>query len=55
MVTTSGAAMSDLLACAQVPAYVCPVGTKMWILNFGTLTIDEGWYVDLLQSIRATF
>jgi hypothetical protein len=40
--------MSDLLAYAKVPAYTCPPGTKMWILNFGTLTIDEGWQVSTI-------
>ncbi|KAJ5683443.1 metallo-beta-lactamase superfamily protein [Penicillium macrosclerotiorum] len=28
-----------------IPAYACPAGTKMHILNLGTLTVDEGWYV----------
>jgi len=35
--------MADLLAATKVPTYVCPSGTKMWILNLGSLTIDEGW------------
>lgn len=30
---------------AIIPAYACPEGTKMHILNLGTLTVDEGWYV----------
>lgn len=30
---------------AVIPAFACPEGTKMHILNLGTLTVDEGWYV----------
>lgn len=26
-----------------VPAYACPEGTKMHILNLGTMDVDEGW------------
>lgn len=32
------------LVAAIVPAYACPEGTRMHILNLGTLTVDEGWY-----------
>ncbi|PLB50105.1 metallo-beta-lactamase superfamily protein [Aspergillus steynii IBT 23096] len=28
---------------AAIPAYACPAGTKMHILNLGTLSVDEGW------------
>ncbi|KAJ5668452.1 uncharacterized protein N7477_007022 [Penicillium maclennaniae] len=28
---------------ASVPAYACPEGTRMHILNLGTLNVDEGW------------
>ncbi|RDL35488.1 Metallo-beta-lactamase superfamily protein [Venustampulla echinocandica] len=46
--------MTDLLANAKVPVYMCPPGTKMWILNLGTLTIDEGWYaITGRYSVRA--
>jgi hypothetical protein len=45
MASNSNTSMSDLLAYARVPAYTCPPGTKMWILNLGTLTVDEGWFV----------
>ncbi|KAF3397142.1 N-acyl homoserine lactonase [Talaromyces pinophilus] len=31
------------LAAASVPAFVCPPGTKMHILNLGTMNVDEGW------------
>ncbi|KAJ5823881.1 hypothetical protein N7447_006221 [Penicillium robsamsonii] len=31
---------------AVVPAYACPEGTKMHILNLGTLTVDEGWLLN---------
>jgi hypothetical protein len=34
------------LAAACLPAYVCPPGTKMHLLNLGTLNVDEGWYVN---------
>jgi len=36
-------AQSSLLAPAAVPAYKCPPGTKMYLLNLGTLEADEGW------------
>lgn len=35
--------MADLLLPAAIPAFKCPQGTKMWILNLGTLDVDEGW------------
>ena len=35
--------MASLLAPAAVPAFKCPQGTKMHILNLGTLQADEGW------------
>ncbi|PYI12793.1 hypothetical protein BO99DRAFT_448116 [Aspergillus violaceofuscus CBS 115571] len=31
------------LAAAALPAYTCPPGTKMHILNLGTMNVDEGW------------
>lgn len=31
-------------AAATVPAFKCPKGTKMHLLNLGTLEVDEGWY-----------
>lgn len=34
---------------ASIPAYACPEGTKMYILNLGTLNVDEGWYVLALK------
>jgi hypothetical protein len=39
----SGADISRLLAPAAVPAFKCPPGTKMHILDLGTLEADEGW------------
>ena len=30
---------------AGVPAFACPPGTKMHILDLGTLQADEGWSV----------
>lgn len=32
-----------LLANAAVPAFKCPHGTKMHILDLGTLQVDESW------------
>ncbi|KAL5339966.1 beta-lactamase-like protein [Aspergillus crustosus] len=34
------------LAAASVPAYFCPPGTKMHILNLGTMNVDEGWLLN---------
>ncbi|KAL1962110.1 hypothetical protein VTN77DRAFT_577 [Rasamsonia byssochlamydoides] len=39
----SGADIARLLAPAAVPAFKCPPGTKMHILDLGTLEADEGW------------
>lgn len=36
---------AHLLASAAVPAFKCPTGTKMHILDLGTLEADESWYV----------
>jgi hypothetical protein len=36
--------LQSLLAKANVPAYCCPPGTKLFILNLGILQADEGWY-----------
>jgi hypothetical protein len=35
--------MSNLLASAAVPAFKCPKGTKMHILDLGMLEADESW------------
>ncbi|KID81490.1 metallo-beta-lactamase superfamily protein [Metarhizium guizhouense ARSEF 977] len=35
--------MSEPFANASVPAFQCPPGTKMHILDLGTLRADEGW------------
>lgn len=51
--------MSDnarLAPMAQVPAFTCPEGTKMHILDLGRLEVDEGWSVancDGLASAKA--
>lgn len=36
---------ANLLATAGVPAFLCPQGTKVHILNLGTMRVDAGWYV----------
>lgn len=36
---------TSLLVSAAVPAFKCPAGTKMHILNLGTLQADESWFV----------
>ena len=33
---------ANLLAMAGVPAFLCPQGTKIHILNLGTMRVDEG-------------
>lgn len=35
----------SLLVQNGVPAFNCPAGTKMHILNLGILQADESWYV----------
>jgi len=35
---------TPLIASAGVPAFNCPNGTKMHILDLGTLEADESWY-----------
>ncbi|KAE8345037.1 hypothetical protein BDV24DRAFT_148476 [Aspergillus arachidicola] len=39
------------LITAIIPAYACPAGTRMHILNLGTLTVDEGW---LLMGVNGS-
>lgn len=36
---------TSILARASVPALLCPPGTKVHILNLGTMRVDAGWYV----------
>ncbi|KAH8802487.1 beta-lactamase-like protein [Xylogone sp. PMI_703] len=36
---------ASLLVAAGVPAYKCPAGTKMHILDLGTLEVDESWFL----------
>lgn len=43
---------SSLLVSAAVPAFKCPAGTKMHILNLGTLQADESWFVEQYQARR---
>ena len=43
-----------LLAPAGVPAFKCPQGTKMHILNLGILQVDEGWCVLFRLRVVAT-
>ncbi|RFU27076.1 hypothetical protein B7463_g9274, partial [Scytalidium lignicola] len=42
---------ASLLASAAVPAFKCPAGTKMHILDLGTLEADESW---LLRGANAS-
>jgi len=35
--------MAEVLVQAGIPAFKCPDGTKMHILNLGSLNVDEGW------------
>ena len=45
---------AQLLAAAGVPAFKCPPGTKMHILDLGALEADEAWYVEFAaQTGRA--
>ena len=37
---------ASMLVNAAVPSFKCPSGTKMHILDLGTLQADESWYVD---------
>lgn len=36
---------ASMLMNAAVPAFKCPPGTKMHVLDLGTLQADESWYV----------
>lgn len=36
---------ASMLMAAGVPAFKCPPGTKMHILDLGTLQADESWFV----------
>jgi hypothetical protein len=33
----------NLLATAGVPAFLCPQGTRVHLLNLGTMRVDAGW------------
>ncbi|KAH6972394.1 metallo-beta-lactamase superfamily protein [Ilyonectria sp. MPI-CAGE-AT-0026] len=37
--------MASLLSAAAIPAYNCPPGTKVHLLNLGILLGDEGWFL----------
>lgn len=43
--------IARLVASAGVPAFNCPPGTKMRILDLGTLEADESWYVWAFEAI----
>ncbi|RTE70312.1 hypothetical protein BHE90_015291 [Fusarium euwallaceae] len=43
-----------LLANAAVPSFICPPGTKMHILDLGTLQVDEGWFINGANSSSAS-
>lgn len=43
---------ATLLATAGVPAFLCPQGAKVRILNLGTMRVDAGWYApDRLDTV----
>jgi hypothetical protein len=46
---SSSTDVSSLLVQAAVPGFKCPTGTKMHILDLGTLEADESWYVDSIE------
>jgi hypothetical protein len=37
-------ALSSMAAAASIPAFCCPPGTKMHLLDLGHLEADDGWY-----------
>jgi len=39
----SSSDLASMLVNAAVPAFKCPLGTKMHILDLGTLEADESW------------
>lgn len=41
----ASASPSTMLASAAIPSFKCPTGTKMFILNLGSLEADESWSV----------
>jgi len=41
--------LAALLVHAAVPAFKCPAGTKMHILDLGTLEVDESWFAHEIQ------
>lgn len=43
--------VASLLAPAAVPSFKCPAGTKMHILDLGTLEADESWYARLQLNL----
>ncbi|KAL2003823.1 hypothetical protein VTN02DRAFT_2040 [Thermoascus thermophilus] len=43
MSSSGDPSVASRLAAAGVPAFKCPPGTKMHILDLGTLQVDEGW------------
>lgn len=48
---TKEAALTQPLAmAAAVPAFKCPPGTKMHILDLGTLRADEAWYANRIED-----
>ncbi|RSL56977.1 hypothetical protein CEP54_008549 [Fusarium duplospermum] len=38
-------ALSNPFASAAIPAFQCPPGTKLFLLNLGILRGDEGWFL----------
>lgn len=46
---------ASMLISAAVPAFKCPPGTKMYILDLGTLQLDESWFVELPSDITVSY
>ncbi|KAL1589917.1 hypothetical protein WHR41_01107 [Cladosporium halotolerans] len=45
---------TNILARASVPAFLCPPGTKVHILNLGTMRVDAGWLLRGANSSSAS-
>ncbi|WEW60148.1 hypothetical protein PRK78_005633 [Emydomyces testavorans] len=49
MATTLTSEMASQVAKANLPAFNCPPGTKLHLLNLGSIECDEGWWVLWLE------
>lgn len=54
MTTPLTSGIASQAANASLPAFNCPPGTKMYLLNLGTLECDEGWYVCIFMHLDFT-